>query len=409
MAKHNWEEHKKRYVEEYPELTLAAYAALFGLNPSTTRRAMRGVKSATTKDKMSPQPKSQQKSDHSTANDHLPSDRPVEESCTSLATKKESKTIKSRRYKKKSLQNEGGHIHKSNHRLTTPPLVGNTENDHPRLLHGISGSMTPDMENLTAQSHIAIYASLLNLDHDLLKAAIELAGDDEELVLPCARYLQLYSCKESAIKQVKSDYAKGEMWYYPGTMTPMTQEMALMQAKTAPAQRLAELERLIGVRKTALWRQRQVECEQHSLTMKERTDCTTQILLERKKNSWSALETAQKLELKGLDLPYSLRMEVAREVSFIEPITDTDGGISEAELEAQAQAYMADQKEVMGNWLPQRQTEVAKALANEIAHQSCELIDEDDFNPQHDNELSASGSDDEGEGESFTEVTEAWA
>jgi hypothetical protein len=402
MAKHNWEEHKKRYVEEYPELTLAAYAALFGLNPSTARRAMRGVKS-TAKGNLVRQPKRQQKSDHSTGNDHLPSDHPTEEPKVFLTTKNASKTIKSRRYKRKPLQNEGGYIHKSDHFFTAPPLVGNTENDHPRL----SGSMTPDMENLTAQSHIALYASLLNLDHGLLKAAIELAGDDEELVLPCVRYLQLYSCKESAIEQVKSDYAKGEMWYYPGTMTPMTQEMALMQAKTAPAQRLAELERLIGVRKTALWRQRQVECEQHSLTMKERTDCTTQILLERKKNGWSALETAQKLELKGLALPYSLRMEVVREVSFIEPSTDTDGGISEAELEAQAQAYMADQKEVMGNWLPLRQSEVAKALANEIAHQSSKLIDEDDFNPQHDNELSVSDSDDEGEGEPFTAVTEA--
>ena len=28
MAKHNWEEHKKRYVEEYPELTLAAYVSI---------------------------------------------------------------------------------------------------------------------------------------------------------------------------------------------------------------------------------------------------------------------------------------------------------------------------------------------------------------------------------------------
>lgn len=404
MAKHNWEEHKKRYVEEYPELTLAAYAALFGLNPSTTRRAMRGVKSAV-KGNVAQQSKSQQQCDHSTGNDHLPSDRPAEDLCASLTTRKTSKTIESRRYKRKNLRKEGGHIHQSDHFFTAPPLVGNTENDHP----GLSGSMIPDMENLTAQSHIAIYASLLNLDHDLLKAAIELAGDDEELVLPCARYLQLYSCKESAIKQVKSDYAKGEMWYYPGTMTPMTQEMALMQAKTAPAQRLAELERLIGARKTALWRQRQVECEQHSLTMKERTDCTTQILLERKTCGWSALETAQKLELKGLELPYSLRMEVTREVSFIEPSTDTDGGISEAELEAQAQTYMANQKEVMGNWLPQRQAEIVNVLANEIAHQSSEQIDEDGFNPQHDDEMSACGSDNEREGKPVTEVTEAWA
>ncbi|GKQ68958.1 hypothetical protein KAM344_41230 [Aeromonas caviae] len=41
MAKHNWEEHKKRYLEEYPELTLAAYAALFGLNPSHVQNLKR--------------------------------------------------------------------------------------------------------------------------------------------------------------------------------------------------------------------------------------------------------------------------------------------------------------------------------------------------------------------------------
>lgn len=407
MTKHDWEEHKKRYLEEYPELTLAAYAALFGLNPSTARRAMRGVKSAA-KNNLAQQPKSQPKSDHSTGNDHLPSDRPAEELCASLITKKTSKTIISRRYKRKALREGGEHIHKNDHLLTATPLVGNTENDHHRLLHGISGSMAPDMENLTAQSHIAIYASLLNLDHDLLKAASELAGGDEELVLPCVRYLQLYNCKENAIKQVKSDYAKGEMWYYPGTRTPMTQEMALMQAKTAPAQRLAELERLIGARKTALWRQRQIECEQRSLTMKERTNCTIQILLERKKNGWSALETAQKLELKGLNLPCSLRMEVTREVSFIEPSTNTDGGISEAELEAQAQAYIAEQKEIMGNWLPQRQAEVAKAMANEMVRQNSEQIDEDSFNPQPDAELSVTGSDEEEDGEPFTEVDQAW-
>ncbi|MEG0009322.1 MAG: hypothetical protein RR721_12700 [Aeromonas sp.] len=96
IAKHNWEEHKKRYLEEYPELTLAAYAALFGLNPSTTRRAMRGVKSAV-KGNVAQQSKSQQQSDHSTGNDHLPSDRPAEDLCASLTTKK---NIKKNRIKK---------------------------------------------------------------------------------------------------------------------------------------------------------------------------------------------------------------------------------------------------------------------------------------------------------------------
>ncbi len=108
MTKHDWEEHKKRYLEEYPELTLAAYAALFGLNPSTARRAMRGVKSAV-KGNVAQQSKSQQQSDHSTGNDHLPNDRPAEELCASPITKKPSKTIKSGRYKRKALRDGGGH------------------------------------------------------------------------------------------------------------------------------------------------------------------------------------------------------------------------------------------------------------------------------------------------------------
>jgi len=101
MTKHDWEEHKKRYLEEYPELTLAAYAALFGLNPSTARRAMRGVKSAV-KGNVAQQSKSQQQSDHSTGNDHLPSALTATEPYASVGTEKESKTTKSRRYRKKS-------------------------------------------------------------------------------------------------------------------------------------------------------------------------------------------------------------------------------------------------------------------------------------------------------------------
>jgi hypothetical protein len=184
--------------------------------------------------------------------------------------------------------------------------------------------------------------------------------------------------------------------------------MAIMQAEMAPAQRLSELERIIGNRKSAIWRRRQAEHERHPYNKNERMYLTIKILENRKKNAWSALETAQELELKGLKLPRFLELEVAREVGFIEPVTDTDGGISEAELEAQAQAYMLKQKEIIEDWLPTRRAEVAAALAAEIAQQSSEQIDEDDFNPQHDDEMSACGSDNERGGEPLTEVTEAW-
>ena len=105
-------------------------------------------------------------------------------------------------------------------------------------------------------------------------------------------------------------------------------------------------------------------------------------------------------------LPRSLELEVAREVSFIEPITDADGGISDAELEEMSRAYMAEQKEIMEVWLPNRRAEVAAAVAAEAARQNSELLDEDDFNPLSD-ELSDTGWDEDGK--TLTEVAEEWA
>ncbi|WP_323887933.1 hypothetical protein [Aeromonas veronii] len=403
MTKHDWEEHKKRYLEEYPELTLAAYAALFGLNPSTTRRAMRGIKSAA-KGNVVQQPKSQPKSDHSNGNDHLPSDRPAEEPCASPITKKPSKTIKSGRYKRKALRDGGGHTQKNDHLLTATPLVGNTENDHIEHLTDFGNKMAQYIESLTAQNHTGGYVSLINLDDDIQKAALELARDNRELALAYGRYLQLYRCKENAVKEVEAAYASGEVWFYPGTETPMPLTMAVMQTEMAPAQRLAELERYIGTRKTSQWNQRRAEFE------REREATAEAILAKRSENGWSALETAQALELKGLKLPRSLELEVAREVSFIEPITDADGGISDAELEEMSRAYMAEQKEIMEVWLPNRRAEVAAAVAAavaaEAARQNSELLDEDDFNPLSD-ELSDTGWDEDGK--TLTEVAEEWA
>lgn len=388
MTKHDWEEHKKRYLEEYPELTLAAYAALFGLNPSTTRRAMRGIKSAA-KGNVVQQPKSQPKSDHS-----------AEELCASHITKKPSKTIKSGRYKRKTLRDGGGHTQKDDHLLTATPLVGNTENDHIEPLTDFGNKMAQYIESLTAQNHTGGYVSLINLDDDIQKAALELARDNRELALAYGRYLQLYRCKENAVKEVEAAYANGEVWFYPGTETPMPLTMAVMQTEMAPAQRLAELERYIGTRKTSQWNQRRAEFE------REREATAEAILAKRSENRWSALETAQALELKGLKLPRSLELEVAREVSFIEPIADADGGISDAELEEMSRAYMAEQKEIMEVWLPNRRAEVAAAVAAEAARQNSELLDEDDFNPLSD-ELSDTGWDEDGK--TLTEVAEEWA
>lgn len=263
------------------------------------------------------------------------------------------------------------------------------------------------MEPLTAQDHTGGYVSYLNMDSDILEAALALSSDDGDLTLASGRYLQLFRCKEKARKKAIEDYKAGQKWCYPGTETEMPLEMAVMQTETAPAQRLAELERIIGTRKATLWRQAQVERELHPYTKRERLNFTTEILQKRRVNGWSALETAQELEMMGLSLPDSLKMEVAREVGFIEPITDTDGGISDAELEEQSRAYMAKQKEIMGDWLPNRRDEVAAALAAEVAHQNGDLIEEDDFDPVEGLAVPPPDWTDDDE-EPLTPVTEEW-
>lgn len=256
-----------------------------------------------------------------------------------------------------------------------------------------------------AQDHTGGFVSLLGMDMDIAAAAIHLGSGDEDLTLASGRYLQLYRCKEDARRQANEDYDKNELWYYPGTETPMPRTMAVMQAESAAAQRLAELERFMGTRKASLWNQREAKRSQERMLAREKL--TEEILALRQENGWSALETAQRLELKSLKLPESLRMEVAREVGFIEPVTDTGGGISDAELEAQSRAYMADQTEIMGDWLPHRREAVAAALAAEVAHQNGDLLDEEDFDPLEHAEVPVPdwGDDDS---DPLTPVTEEW-
>lgn len=408
MAKVDWEEHRRRHREEYSKLTLAAYAEKFGLNPSTARRAMGGVKAeGRGKGRKATQAPTQSKTDHPAKSDHSKSDHSSKSDHPLSPQKTKEKEIKSSRYRKPNKAAGGRAAHASDPAAEQTPRVRNRKNDHQKPPTYRDGEVVVCMEPLTAQDHTGGYVTYLNMDEDILEAALALATDDGDLTLANGRYLQLFRCKENARKKAIEDYKEGKKWCYPGTETEMPLEMAVMQTETAPAQRLAELERFMGVRKATLWRQRQTEREQHPYTKQERVDFTTEILQSRRKNGWSALETAQELEMMGLGLPDSLKMEVAREVGFIEPITDTDGGISEAELEAQSRAYMADQQEIMGSWLPHRREEVAKALADEVAHQSGALIDEDDFDPLEGVEQPIPDWDEE-DGDPLTPVAEVW-
>lgn len=406
MAKIDWEAHKRRRQEEFPGYSVAAYAREAGLNPNTARKFMKGDPAPATSD---PKPTSQSdpKSDpkpRKTTRDPAKNDpklRLVDNSRdrterSDQSDGKPKKTIKSGRYKKGGKAAGEGAVHAS-------------DPDSASIVEGRNGIAF--FEPLTAQDHTGGFVSYTNMDQETLGASLSLVMGDGDLLLAGGRYLLLLRDKDAARKRAIADYEKRQPWYYPGTETEMPLEMAIMQAETAPAQRLAELERFMGTRKAALWRQRWAEQEKKESL--EQQGKTAKILQERLVHGWSALETAQRLEIQGLSMTDSLKMEVAREVGFIEPITDTDGGISDEELEAQSRAYMAAQKELMGSWLPTRREEVAAALAAEVAHQHGDLVDEDDFNPLPDDEAPVhAGSDyDDDDSDPLTpleEVREEW-
>ncbi|WP_429169347.1 hypothetical protein [Aeromonas hydrophila] len=406
MAKIDWEAHKRCRQEEYPGLSVAAYARLKSLNVNTARKFMKGdpaPSSSTASDPAEPvksDPKATKRASDPRKNDPKsgksdPKSRGAIPKSTAAKRSggdagKDKNPIKSGRYKSPSAAAGEGAAHASD-----PAAAMDSEVEN-RIV---------SLEPLRAQDHTGGFVSLLGMDNDIAVAALHLGAGDEDLTLASGRYLQLYRCKEDARRQANEDYDKKELWYYPGTETPMPRSMAVMQAESAAAQRLAELERYMGTRKASLWRQRKAEREEER--EREREQLTIEILAQRYENDWSALETAQRLELKGLKLPESLRMEVAREVGFIEPRVDDGGGISDAELEAQSRAYMAEQTELMGSWLPHRREEVAKALAEEVARQNGDLIEEDDFDPLPEAELPAPQWDDD-DSEPLTEVEEVW-
>lgn len=408
MAKIDWEAHKRRRQEEYPGYSVAAYAREAGLNPNTARKFMKGDPAPATSDPK-PTSKSDPKSDpkpRKTTSDPAKNDPKLR-----LVDNSKDRTERSGKPAAKRKNNVKSGVY--DRRGITAGEGAARASDPAAGAKGRVGKGIVLVEPLTTQDHTGGYVSFLNMDEDILEASLALAADDGDLTLANGRYLQLFRCKEAARKRAIADYEKNQPWCYPGTETEMPLEMAIMQAETAPAQRLAELERYMGVRKATIWRQRQAEREQHPLTFKERMDFTTEILQERSAKGWSALETAQQLEVMGLELPRSLELEVAREVGFIEPITDTDGGISDEELEAQSRAYMAAQKELMGSWLPTRREEVAAALAAEVAHQNGALVDEDDFNPLPDDEPPVhAGSDYDNDDDDpltpFEDVQEDW-
>lgn len=384
MAKIDWEAHKRRRQEEYPGFTVAAYAREMGLNVNTARKFMKGEPAPTESGKSDPKPtrKGQKTSPDPAKNDPKPR-KPASD-----PAKNDPKTAKSDPKKKapgRSGDSDGRQekiIKSKRYDITPKPLArgaGRRSDPDARMYAG--GEQGDPLILPVVQDHTGGFTSFMNLDDDI-QAACQLLGEsDGDLVLAGGRYLQMYRIKDRALRKVEEDYAEGRTWFYPGTEVPMPLEMALMQAATAPAQRLAELERFIGSRKQAVWRKQQEERERHPLTLEQRLALTAEIIQQRIDNGWTALETANRLSLQGLSMPKQLEMEVAREVGFIEPITDTDGGISDAELEEQSRAYMAAQKEIMGSWLPQRREEVAAALAAEVAHQGGGAIEEDDFDP----------------------------
>ena len=234
------------------------------------------------------------------------------------------------------------------------------------------------------------YTAFCNLDEDIQVVAAQLATDYGELELSAGRYLQMYRYHQQILKSVETDYQEGNAWK-DELGNPLSKGQALSRVLFGASKPMTELETAINKmkankRKDELerYRLRVQDDERHPLTLVERIAKTRELMTLRTERELSALDTARLFELEGLSLPHSLREEVSREVALIEPAMETDGGISDAELERMSLEYAQKNQYRLHSWLPERRQEIAAMLEQEAASEEMAGLDEDAFSGEPD-------------------------
>lgn len=237
------------------------------------------------------------------------------------------------------------------------------------------------------------YAVLTGIDQEILDMVADPEYISHELTLTRARLADMYQVRGEALQKIRKDYNKGGPWI-DDNGAPMPKEQALMQVVFGTSQPITELEKSIHRQATTLIklsldRQKLAldrdklaldERNRHPLSLSERIERTKAIFDQRDKGGLTALETTRLFDREGLSYPASLHAEMLREVGWIEPAGDAQGGITDDELERLARDYEDHKDHEMNEWLPAREEAVNQFVATEAARAAGELIDEAKFN-----------------------------
>lgn len=386
-SKTDWKLHQVNYAENYVHLgiSVAAYAREYDLNLNSARRAMGGkdeinklrmdIKAGAHPTYAQMKAKGQRpldrKSDRSGSDHQAKSDHSDRSATQGDRSAKPGATRPSKRSQQGAKDARGA--------------IGNADQKK-----GNRGATRPNNPNTVTVIH-GDYADPLEIDRELFDLAMSIAHGNDDLVISQSRHLLMVRNQNSMYQSVVRDYDAGKPWRDPETGSIIPRAQAEYQAIYGPASKIAELEAIIGQRKRGIAKQRladhqqaMAEREAHPLTLAERITYTRQFMDRRDAEGLTAIETARLFEREGISLPRSLQVELAREVSWMEPLVDAAGGVTDEELEAQSREYLEKQRHITEAWLPARREEVSAALAAELATQAGDMLQEDDFeeNPE---------------------------
>ena len=374
-SKTDWAFHRHNYATAFSHLSTAAYAREYALNPNTARVRLAGALAAlsgesgagaaTETDQGSKGGKAKA-GKGSSKSDHPKSDR--------------SQIDPGKRDRSASDRSE---------QAAATPKTKKTPSTPNRYKHGRPGGEStaergggkreliqdfafPALGNEFPRDHAGGWVSLLKLDEDIQEAAFSLSqGIGGTMQLAIGRYLQMRRLQSEMIQDIEADYSNGVSWMMEGGV-PMPRSVAMSQAHFGPGQRMAELESVIT-------RMQAMAANEHPMTRAEQVCYIEKVMLHREECDLTAIETARLLERKGIEVPRALLAEVSREVAMIEPPVDTEGGVTDEELEVMARKYREKLDYQRGGWVDARREQVEDMLAKEAANQQSDQLEEGDF------------------------------
>lgn len=222
-----------------------------------------------------------------------------------------------------------------------------------------------------AKSTHATYLEYMGLDEELVAVASEVDPNSLHSEIAAARvqYASLLNYLSLGTEILKTRYEDDDpVKDIDGNAVPLAVE--LMKLHFGTAEKLRTLEGSIAnmvqvsariARETKLLKIK--ERESKVLSAETALGMQSEILQRRIENNIPAMDAVKEFELCGLPVPAFLMAEAKRELEAVEPEVD-DSGISDEELEQRSLAYMAKQKEIQNEWLPDRQAKIQTLFAH---------------------------------------------